>query len=100
VKPTLALLAKESPKKNPRNPRVTINPKAYQALCVQAALEMLTSKYSGLQDDPLPSSGGPPSSPGYRKRGSPHEEAQDQLPEKETKAFKEGMPKLPRLSRD
>jgi len=31
-------MAKETPKKNPR---VTISPEAYQALCIQAALEML-----------------------------------------------------------
>jgi hypothetical protein len=26
---------------SPKNPRITITPKAYQALCIQAALEML-----------------------------------------------------------
>ena len=32
------MTSKETPKKNPR---VTISPEAYQALCIQAALEML-----------------------------------------------------------
>lgn len=83
-------MTKEAPKKNPR---VTISPEAYQALCIQAALEMLppgtlasrmilSQAQEALQALQV-----------TRREALPHK-AQDQLPEKEKKALQEGKLKL------
>ena len=79
---------------SPKNPRITITPKAYQALCIQAALEMLPpgslasrvilSYHSQEANQALLAAAW--------REALPHKEPQKRLPEK--KALKEAKPKL------
>lgn len=50
---------------DPKNPRITITPEAYQALCIQIARKSYL-RLPGLQNDPHPQAQGAKGSPGER----------------------------------